>query len=215
MKLPEKLLVTSLLALTMTTTFAASSTDLQVKGKIVPEDCTYRVQTSDGGDQLNFDNLVLPPPNAAGYFVIPAKQVALFVNCSENTQIVLKTTDDNGGNKSTNDRGFSFTGGFSSNLPSSKYYNLTSNGKPVGAYAVWVKNFAAYSGQSRISPDGENWSYVQRAYFSTDNPYINAPIIKSDFLILMDVGISINKLDDLPPENIAFEGGATIEIIRI
>ena len=216
MKLHTKLLAASVLAMSITSVFAANSTQLKVAGKIDSGPCSI---VNPGVLSFDFGNIPYDINQQYKFLdITPA------VLCPGLTQIAIKIVDNNSTGKPTIPFSF-FFGSFRRTLGPNRYYGLIDDsGKSIGAWTMVVYGIEVDGDELpiQLSDDGKTWLGIQTDV-AIDNryPYM-APYASrlptgnikpgTNFRFPMTVGISFPK-DNFANANI--HGSATFELISL
>jgi hypothetical protein len=225
MKLKNQLLAVPVLALAMTSAFAA---DMNVKGKIMDEGCTAEISSAvDWAIDLDTSQ---PTEHVVYAYYNPSVGPHLLVNCPKNTSIALKATDQTVGEKPTGERKFFFNS--ENDVPPTKpsltqdqYFGLgvDSKGTPIGALALRLGGHNHAGNQYLVSNDGIEWGNLPAAHadaFLSDSGRYFSPaksitehMSAKFFRIPLQISASITRLDELDTsQELNIEGGASIEV---
>lgn len=228
-----KLVGASVLALSMASAFAASSTDLKVTGKITTAACS--VQAGLGGNLIVFDDRI-PNPDPSGFTpLFKANTNSVEVKCPSPTSVKLRIVDNHASAKPgvampfKNDDGSQrFT------LDPSHYYGLidSNTGQSVGAFTIAVlPGFADSKLGYPIaqSTDGQNWdvplifpgSPLADSYINGSLPYLtmvttrfsDTPVSASYFQFGITAAATLSP--NTHTQNIALDGSVTVEVTTI
>lgn len=237
MQPPIKLFtVASLLALSMTSAFAAQTTTMRVQGKIVTAGCTISMPNGDVSDfsnltEADFDSPRIYFPNRS---LIKSKQLAVTVNCPDTTFVAIKATDNNASSlptdSNTYERLFHFDT-INTDVPLANInwlgLGFASNGAPIGAYAVSLGTVSVDGNPqpSRLVGTGNgDWqqSIGFGVFFDSTHPYMTAgnsnfePVAGKTFSFPLDIALNINPASALPVnQSLQFDASSTIEVVYL
>jgi hypothetical protein len=230
MKLKTKhLFTTAVLALAVTSAFAATNTDMNVTGKIQSASCDIIPPTNF---EFQIDRYSGRPNEH--FSSIPSKETTFEVNCEAETSIVLRIKDNKRDTKPNDSRTFKVNIGTVS-TGSERYFGIgtAENDAPIGAYiirflAVQFDETENNNGRLGESSDGKSWRLLPSAAAhiqSTENGTYIHPLNwngtvpaqqAKNFKFHLEGGLNITKLEELPlTQEIKFDGSITIEVIRI
>lgn len=145
MKQSLTLLAAALMLSGVSTSFAASSVDLSVKGMITPSAC---VPTLSGGGVVDYGKISAQDLKPYGFTPLPEGRLELSVACEAATLIAVRSTDNRPG-----------TSAESNNFTQNFGLGLASGDKKIGWYHLKMAN-ATGDGVPRAiieSDDGNSW----------------------------------------------------------
>ncbi len=196
-------LAASVLLLSSTTAFAASSVDLTVKGLIVPSAC---VPTLSGGGVIDHGKISAKDLNVDRPTMIGYNTLTMSVNCDAPIQFALHSIDNRAGSGLTTDYGL----GFINETQKLGRYALTLR-NPISDDGVLVQTIGSYD-------QGKTWfteiawepgMYMSVASMDDDTQ----PVAVKDLRLDLNVTSTINRTDGLDLSNeVTIDGSATLEV---
>ncbi|EBH9039930.1 TPA: DUF1120 domain-containing protein [Salmonella enterica] len=137
----KKGLLASMLAVATSSAMAASSIDIQVKGKIVPSSCTPSF--TSGGGIADFGTIKVAALNATTMTALPdLKTIPISITCEEATRVAVTFNDAHADSAPTADLPITYADtDFSIRTPATAGLGMY-NGKKIGAYSIGIQTDA-------------------------------------------------------------------------
>lgn len=233
----KKGLLASVLTVTASSVMAASSIDIQVKGKIVPSSCTP-VFTSGGGI-ADFGTIKVASLNSTTTTSLPdVKTIPITINCEEATRIGVTFNDAHADSAPTEDLPQAFTDTDFAIDPENTSGLGMYNGKKIGAYSMGIKMDAGtltndkgetlYPIYSRNSDSETQWGkrggphYFQivtdksETYSFTSTSSGNQPVAQKQVNFNVGIMAMINPTDDLHiTDEATLDGLTNVELVYL
>lgn len=131
----KKVILTTILSLSITSAFAAETAVLKVTGTLTNASCT--VELGNGG-VFDYGAIRLGELSATQSNIIGEKQLPATIHCSAPTKVGFTLTD----NRSDSNAGLTVPVGTTGGSTSAKYktygVGTTTNGVKIGSYAMWT-----------------------------------------------------------------------------
>lgn len=204
--------LTMLIALSALDTFAASSIDLAVSGRITPSACTPTLGT---GGVVDFGKIAAKDLVADSSTWLPGTIVQLRVSCRAPTLFALRGNDNRAGTAHTDD-GYGFGMG------------LINGGQKIGTYLLTVRNPA--SDTASLIPlirtnNSEFWlgfphgvflTWHSLAAFGASGAGVPVPIALAEVTADLLIQASIAPASGLTLDReVPLDGSATLEVIYL
>ncbi|UII72542.1 DUF1120 domain-containing protein [Pseudomonas sp. HN11] len=194
----------------VSTTFAASSVDLTVKGLITPSACT---PTLSGGGIVDHGKIAVQDLHPSLETKLPDVTVQLTIDCEASTLVAIKSTDNRAGTSSQ------WGGG------SSTFGLGLAAGKKVGWYALTMINATADDTPRTVieSVDGSTWfdapagtiwqpDWMRSLASGAELNPVPMQRFRSDVVI----STVLNYKRELPlTEEFAIDGNATLDVVYL
>ena len=185
-------------------TFAASTTELTVKGLITPSACTPSLS---GGGVVDHGKISAKDLNPNTPTSLPPATLRLSVICDAATLFALRGTDNRPG---------------SSTIVDGYGLGLASNAGKIGNFTLALKNAVADTvvvSPLESSDDGTTWQETGNAIWQSQNlaafgiPGGNQPTPITEVNTDVEVATVISRSSTLPLDNEVFiDGSATLEV---
>lgn len=212
MKQSLTLLAAALMLSGVSTSFAASSVDLSVKGMITPSAC---VPTLSGGGVVDYGKISAQDLKPNGFTPLPEGRLELSVACEAATLMAVKSTDNRPGTSAE-------SGAFLKNFG----LGLASGDKKIGWYLLKMAN-ATGDGVPRAiieSEDGNSWidawdTIWQVGWMRTLNGASGGaatPLPLQNLKVDVIVAPTLADKRSLPiTEEILLDGSATFDVVYL